>query len=97
MLIEIQILKDGVEQKDCLYSTHSDGYTDICSCLVKVYKEQEVRIVGNLNSVLPQEYLEKGYSVYSYKYQTIPWSMWSDSTDWGDTRGWSCELNFDVY
>ena len=95
MLVEIQIFKDGVEQKDCLLSTHSDGYTETCSCLVKVYKEQEVRIVGNLNSVLPQEY--EGYSVYGTKYQDIPWNTWSGSTNWGETEGWSCELHFDVY
>ena len=96
MEIYLQIFKDGVLQEGKVKITGWDGLTDSVSYVVKVYKGQRVRVVGNLNTLLPQEYLDEGYSVYDLKYETLSWDVISESTDWGETYNWAPQLYFAV-
>lgn len=96
MQIEIRIEKDGAVQKSGFVTTNNAGVTPPVTYTVQLYKEQDITVTGNLLSVLPQEYIDQGYSVWTIDYQVYTWDIVNSLVDWGETTSWSPILYFTV-
>ena len=89
MEIRMEIVKDGSVKKTQTFTTGSDGLTGFIYHTVKLYKEQRVRVKSYLTSVLPQNLLDEGFSVETYRYEELTWNTVKATTDWGGTYYWS--------
>ena len=86
--VEMEILKSGAAKKTQSFTTGELGETQHIYHTVKVYKEQNVRVKAYLRSVLPQDLIDYGFSIETFKYEELPWSVIYSSTDWGGTYYW---------
>ena len=89
MEIRMEIVKAGAVKKTQIFTTGSDGLTGNIYHTVKLYKEQRVRAKSYLTSVLPQNLLDEGFSVETYRYEELTWESVKATTDWGGTYYWS--------
>ena len=96
MEIDMEILKAGAIKKTESYTTNLEGDTPKMFHTVKVYKEQNVAVKAYLKSVLPQDLINEGYSVESYKYLELTWNQIYTSTDWEGTYNWYPILFFNA-
>ena len=96
MQIEIRIEKDGAVKKTGIVTTNYAGVAPPVTHTVQLYKEQDITVTGNLLSVLPQEYIDQGYSVWTIDYQVYTWDIVNSLIDWGETTSWSPILYFTV-
>jgi len=96
MQIEIQIIKAGAVKKTETVTTNYAGVTPPVTHTVQLYREQDIKVTGNLRSQLPQEYIDQGYSVWTYAYHVYTWDTVHGLIDWGETTSWSPTLYFTV-
>jgi len=96
MEIRLEIIKSGAVKKTSYVTTNPNGASAIVTHTVKLYKEQNVQVVGNLLSTLPQAYLDQGYTVYTYKSQTLNWQTVDQAVDWGEKYLWTPDICFTV-
>ena len=98
MQIDMEIRKSGAVKKTGTFTTDENGDTigNICHT-VKVYKEQRVRVTGNLRTVLPQYYIDEGYSVSQFTYEELTWNQIKSSANWGGTYSWSPIVGFYIF
>ncbi len=94
MQIQMEIIKAGAVKKTAYVTTNEEGPSAYVNHKVTLYREQNVKVQGNLLSTLPQEYIDQNYSVYGYQYDVLTWEVVHMSVDWGETYFWTPQLEF---
>lgn len=98
MQIDMEIRKSGAVKKTGTFTTGDGGVTNgYIYHTVKVYKEQCLRVTGNLRTVIPQSYIDEGYIVNQFDYEELTWSQIKSFTDWGGTYSLSTTVELYVY
>jgi hypothetical protein len=94
MHVKMWIEKDGATKIERQFTTNEDGWTDYLTHTVQVYNQQNVVVKGNLLSTLPQNLIDKGYTVVTFDREDLSWERIRQYNGWGSTYTWNTQLNF---
>ena len=83
LLIGVRITKAGGENCNSQQAINEYGLMGVARCSFKLYKEQEIEAVLNV-----QGGYRDFYPVLSVHFQTLTWAEVKESVDFGETYSW---------
>ena len=96
MDIEVEILKGGALKRAETLTTNEAGTHVSLTHTVQLYKDQPVKVIGNINQPLPEEFLNQGYSLNPHAEFVLDWKTVDSAVDWGETYPWDTFLYFEI-